>query len=242
MEPSLVAAKEGRHGDVAGGEEGGEGSRVGVEDVRGRWALVACGVTHSAAVTCSGLLYVWGNGEHGRLGLGDCDRRLAPTLLHPRMLAHEKVAMASLGGLSLCLSLALSRSLSLSPSLSLSRSLARSLARSLVCVSVAAWCRLTGHISGMEAAHVCGAYTGKHSVAVTERGALFAWGYGEYGRLGLADRRIRLVPTLVSWHLFGEQRVVMAVCGASHTSAVCEGGAIYTWGDAESGQLGHQSR
>ena len=33
--------------------------------------LVACGVSHSAAVTGGGLLFVWGSGEHGRLGLGD---------------------------------------------------------------------------------------------------------------------------------------------------------------------------
>ncbi len=33
----------------------------------------------------------------------------------------------------------------------------------------------------------------------------------------------------------------MAACGASHTAVVTEAGALYTWGDAESGQLGHDT-
>ena len=33
----------------------------------------------------------------------------------------------------------------------------------------------------------------------------------------------------------------MAACGASHTAVVTETGALYTWGEAESGQLGHDT-
>ncbi len=38
---------------------------------------------------------------------------------------------------------------------------------------------------------------GKHSVAVTEDGAVYSWGYGEFGRLGHNDTLPRLLPTRV---------------------------------------------
>ena len=53
-------------------------------------ALVACGAECMVAVNGLGECFVWGNGEHGRLGLGDNDRehdapqRLA-ALSHPAM-------------------------------------------------------------------------------------------------------------------------------------------------------------
>ena len=42
---------------------------------------VAAGWPHIAAVGEDGALFVWGSGEHGQLGTGDTDRRLAPTRL-----------------------------------------------------------------------------------------------------------------------------------------------------------------
>ena len=42
---------------------------------------VACGSSHSAAVTSSGELYTWGSGEYGRLGHGDNVTQLKPKLV-----------------------------------------------------------------------------------------------------------------------------------------------------------------
>jgi Ran GTPase-activating protein (RanGAP) involved in mRNA processing and transport len=72
---------------------------------------------------------------------------------------------------------------------------------------------------------------GKHSVAITEDGAVYSWGYGESDRLGHNDTQARLVPTLVASGAVGSKRVSMAACGASHTAVVTETGAVYTWGD-----------
>lgn len=38
----------------------------------------------------------------------------------------------------------------------------------------------------------------EHSVAVTEQGELFGWGWGRYGNLGLGDRFDRVLPDKVS--------------------------------------------
>ena len=42
---------------------------------------IACGSSHSAAVTSSGELYTWGLGEYGRLGHGDNTTQLRPKLV-----------------------------------------------------------------------------------------------------------------------------------------------------------------
>ena len=38
----------------------------------------------------------------------------------------------------------------------------------------------------------------EHTAAVSEEGALYGWGWGRYGNLGLGDRNDRLVPEKVS--------------------------------------------
>lgn len=39
---------------------------------------IACGSSHSAAVTDAGQLYTWGQGNYGRLGHGDTNTQLKP--------------------------------------------------------------------------------------------------------------------------------------------------------------------
>ena len=43
---------------------------------------IACGSTHSAAVTSEGELYTWGRGNYGRLGHGSSEDHLAPMLVN----------------------------------------------------------------------------------------------------------------------------------------------------------------
>ena len=42
---------------------------------------IACGSSHSAAITSNGELYTWGLGEYGRLGHGDNVTQLKPKLV-----------------------------------------------------------------------------------------------------------------------------------------------------------------
>ena len=60
---------------------------------------LAAGGWHSAALTAGGVVYVWGRGEHGRLGLGESWRdRLSPTELP----LAARAAAVSLGGTHSC--------------------------------------------------------------------------------------------------------------------------------------------
>ena len=55
-----------------------------------RVTFVACGFEHTACV-CDGLLYQCGQGRDGRLGLGDMDNRLAPSVVRGGDLADVEV-------------------------------------------------------------------------------------------------------------------------------------------------------
>ncbi|XP_055040703.2 retinitis pigmentosa GTPase regulator b isoform X2 [Misgurnus anguillicaudatus] len=65
---------------------------------RGRVKHVACGENHTAVVTDSGLLYTFGDGRHGKLGLGDENftNQFSPTLC-PRFLNYH-IQAVSCGG------------------------------------------------------------------------------------------------------------------------------------------------
>lgn len=60
--------------------------------------------------------------------------------------------------------------------------------------------------------------------------AVYVWGRGEYGRLGLGDKSgsSRLKATLVESLV--HETVVQAVCGGTHTMALTVEGRIYIWG------------
>lgn len=54
---------------------------------------IACGSSHSAAITSSGELYTWGLGEYGRLGHGDNCTQLKPKMV-TALLDHRIVQVA----------------------------------------------------------------------------------------------------------------------------------------------------
>ncbi len=80
---------------------------------------------------------------------------------------------------------------------------------------------------------------GRHTMAVGVDGALWAWGEGFYGQLGLGDTNNRLVPTLVgAEEVFGGSQVRTIACGYDHTLAVTEAGELWAWGEGAQGRLG----
>ena len=60
---------------------------------------IACGSSHSAAITSSGELYSWGLGEYGRLGHGDNTTQLRPKLVCLHFLAHPSLLNGDSDGL-----------------------------------------------------------------------------------------------------------------------------------------------
>ena len=58
---------------------------------------VSCGGFHSAAITDAGVLYMFGGGEHGQLGLDDFVNRLYPTEVNAFVKIRRKVVSITLG-------------------------------------------------------------------------------------------------------------------------------------------------
>jgi alpha-tubulin suppressor-like RCC1 family protein len=73
-----------------------------------------------------------------------------------------------------------------------------------------------------------------YSLALTESGEVYAWGWNEEGQLGLGDTEDRLTPTKVE----GLPKVKAIAAGGAHSLALTESGEVYVWGYNASGQLG----
>ncbi|GIL92948.1 hypothetical protein Vretifemale_20418 [Volvox reticuliferus] len=74
---------------------------------------------------------------------------------------------------------------------------------------------------------------GWHSLALSDRGAVFAWGGNEYGQCGnvLPGQRDITEPMLVDLGLGPNQRVKQISAGGMHSLALLEDGTVWQWGE-----------
>ncbi|CAN1319618.1 Inhibitor of Bruton tyrosine kinase [Linum perenne] len=83
-----------------------------------------------------------------------------------------------------------------------------------------------------------------HSVAVSEHGEVYTWGFGRGGRLGHPDFDIHsgqaavIAPRQVTSGI-GSRRVRAISAAKHHTVLATEGGEVFTWGSNREGQLGY---
>ena len=194
-----------------------------------RVVMVSCGGWHTMAVTAVGHAWTCGYNDFGQLGVGDTANRLGFTRVDAGQLGGARIVMAACGWWhsvmvsaegGVC-TFGYGRGLGLNdeqdrlvPTL-----LAAEVFKGSKIVTVAAGC----------------AYT----MAVGVDGALWAWGWGSSGQLGLGDTNDRLVPTLVgAEEVFGGSQVRTISCGGVHTLAVTEAGELWAWGQGAQGRLG----
>ncbi|KTF74001.1 hypothetical protein cypCar_00039178, partial [Cyprinus carpio] len=76
-----------------------------------------------------------------------------------------------------------------------------------------------------------------HTLALNDKGQVFAWGLGSDGQLGLSniEDRIRIPRTVKS---LSEVHIAQVACGNCHSLALARGGQIFSWGQNKYGQLG----
>ncbi|KAK2709534.1 hypothetical protein QYM36_013262, partial [Artemia franciscana] len=188
---------------------------------------VACGSSHSAAVTSEGELYTWGFGEYGRLGHGDNKTYWKPKLVEA--LRSKRVVQVSCGSRdaqTLCLTedgMAYSWGDGDFGKLGRGGSEGCALPMNI------------DRLNGLGVCHIeCGA---QFSLALTNAGQVWTWGKGDYYRLGHGSEQHVRKPTVVET-LRGEKVVSVAV-GALHCIAVTDSGQVYAWGDNDHGQQGN---
>lgn len=76
-----------------------------------------------------------------------------------------------------------------------------------------------------------------HSVAVTARGQVMAWGNGDKFRLGHGSAAKEYAPKVVE-SMSARGRVVDISCGLGHTLVLLESGELFAWGNGSNGRLG----
>uniref|UniRef100_A0A1S4H7N6 HECT-type E3 ubiquitin transferase n=1 Tax=Anopheles gambiae TaxID=7165 RepID=A0A1S4H7N6_ANOGA len=187
---------------------------------------IACGSSHSAAITSSGELYTWGLGEYGRLGHGDNCTQLKPKLV-TALQDHRvvQVACGSRDAQTLCLT---EDGLVFSWGDGDFGKLGRGGSEG---------CSIPHQVDRLNGVGVmqieCGA---QFSLALTKAGEVWTWGKGDYYRLGHGtDQHVRK-PTPIQG-LRGKKVIHVAV-GALHCLAVTDSGQVYAWGDNDHGQQG----
>jgi len=76
-----------------------------------------------------------------------------------------------------------------------------------------------------------------HSIALSDDGNLWAWGWNMYGQLGDGSQKNRNTPKKIN----SISKVKAVSAGYSHTIALKDDGTVWAWGQNDSGQLGNNS-
>lgn len=175
--------------------------------------------------------FAWGNADNGQLGLPSA--LLQPELDTYGLTSHSPTAIPTLRTSSL-ISLSASSAHSaflrrdgtlLTSGLSTSGQLGRT-ANSTQPAPVPAVPRI--------AAVACGS---RHTLALSVDGVVYSFGSNSHGQLGREGEEI--VPGVVQALYDGGHRVVGVAAGDDFSVAVCDQGAVYTWGCGATGRLGH---
>jgi len=190
-----------------------------------RVVAVSAADHHSLAIAADGSVWSWGGGAGGKLGHGDEQRQLLPKKVEA--LAGKRVLAVAAGW---------------------SHSLA-------ITADGAVWSwgaggngRL-GHgdqqeqllpkkveaLAGQRVVAVAAGWS--HSLAITADGALWSWGFGGRGRLGHGDEQDQLLPKKVE--ALAGRRVIAVSAGDVHSIVITADGAVFAWGQGETGCLGH---
>lgn len=180
---------------------------------------VDLGGDHSCAIDARSKLWCWGENNLGQLGLGDLALRLEPVALdlgedvHSVAAGGDHTCALMTSGDVLCFGRNSDGQLGIDDSDNDHHANPQTLAYSLTLDAV-----------GLGSRHSCG----------LEGGALWCWGSGDLGQLGLGDQRRKFSPrkldTAEDW--------LSVVGGRSHTCALRSDGSLYCWGSNDVGQLG----
>ncbi|KAL4692492.1 hypothetical protein H8959_016302 [Pygathrix nigripes] len=192
---------------------------------------IACGSSHSTALTSSGELYTWGLGEYGRLGHGDNTTQLKPKMVwyFPGvMVTLENWAGAEVKAVTFPRTLRDNGQGVCQIECGAQFSLVLTKSGVVWTWGKGDYFRL-GHgsdvhvrkpqvvegLRGKKIVHV--AVGALHCLAVTDSGQVYAWGDNDHGQQGNGTTTVNRKPTLVQG-LEG-QKITRVACGWSHSVA-----------------------
>ncbi|EXB43469.1 putative E3 ubiquitin-protein ligase HERC1 [Morus notabilis] len=213
-----------------------------VLDVHG----IACGGRHAVLVTRQGEIFSWGEEAGGRLGHGVKVDVSQPKLID--VISGSNVELVACGEYHSC-AVTLSGELYTWGDGTHSSSLLGHGSE------VSHWIpkKVCGPMEGIHVSYIsCGLW---HTAVVTSAGQLFTFGDGSFGALGHGDLSSTSIPREVE--TLRGLKTTRVSCGVWHTAAVVEiinelsshepsgnssSGQLFTWGDGDKGQLGHDDK
>lgn len=187
-------------------------------------ASVEAGNRHSLALMSDGTVQAWGGNDNGALGLGDTTDRVSPEVI-PGL---SGVTAVSAGDGH---SLALMENGSIK---SWGQNFFGALGNNTTTFSDVP---VDVHVltSGVTAISAGGFY----SVALTEGGAVYSWGSGQFGQLGHGPGLVNYdEPEPISTLTSG---VAAISAGQNHVLALLENHTVMAWGNNQNGQVGNNS-
>ncbi|XP_056460648.1 probable E3 ubiquitin-protein ligase HERC6 isoform X3 [Gadus chalcogrammus] len=187
---------------------------------------VACGNSHSLALTKAGDVFSWGSNSHGQLGLGKdvCVQPFPALVLSLTGIPVTLVAAGGTHSLFIALSgLVYCCGNNKLGQLGLNRVDEKGRFRIMPVPS----------LKPIEVATAsCGA---EHSVVLTKDGKVFTFGDGSHGQLGHRSTAGELIPRQVQGI---DEPIAQIACGSHHTLILGSSGHIWTFGSKVKGQSG----
>ncbi|XP_004250909.2 PH, RCC1 and FYVE domains-containing protein 1 [Solanum lycopersicum] len=200
--------------------------------------LVACGENHTCAVTLSGDLYTWGDGDFGLLGHGNEVSHWVPKRVNGP-LEGIHVSYISCGPWHTAVVTSAGQLFTFGDGTFgvLGHGDRKSVSKPREVESLKGLRTVRAACGVWHTAAVVEVMVGSSSSSNCSSGKLFTWGDGDKGRLGHGDKESKLVPTCVA--ALVEPNFCQVACGHSLTVALTTSGHVYTMGSPVYGQLGH---
>ncbi|KAL3529964.1 hypothetical protein ACH5RR_009286 [Cinchona calisaya] len=200
--------------------------------------LVACGEHHTCAVTLSGDLYTWGDGQFGLLGHGNEVSHWVPRRVNGP-LEGIHVSSISCGPWHTAIVTSAGQLFTFGDGTFgvLGHGDRRSISKPREVESLKGLRTVRAACGVWHTAAVVEVMVGNSSSSNCSSGKLFTWGDGDKGRLGHGDKEPKLVPTCVA--ALVEPNFCQVACGHSLTVALTTSGHVYTMGSPVYGQLGN---
>lgn len=205
---------------------------------------VSCGADHSIFLSNRGIAYIFGYGEHGRLGDG-ITRPHKSLLVTPIHVEDEVVDVAC--GFSWTV-IVLKSGKALSTGFGHYGQLGRrdddSLTERLDVKKAGYAYYVSGQWKEVQTppnhkfvAVACG---GNHTLLLTQEGKVFACGDSSDGQVGIGEHATEYTTLVTYWvkRVNIQEPVAKIFCGMSHSALVTKKGQLYTFGNGNSGRLG----
>ncbi|KAM9294341.1 serine/threonine-protein kinase Nek9 [Gastrophryne carolinensis] len=200
---------------------------------------VSCGDSHVMALTRNKMVYSWGCGEYGRLGLDSEDDVCSPQKVEvQRGLCIVNVSCGSDGSFLLTQSgKVLACGSNEHNKLGLNQCTAGIINHEQAYHEVPYTTSLTlaKQLAFYKVRSISAGKT--HTAAIDERGRLLTFGSNKCGQLGVGDYRKHLGINLLGGPLGGKQ-VIRVSCGDEFTIAATDDNHIFAWGNGGNGRLG----